>query len=81
MIFIIGFGAITLIDFDRVEVKNLNRILNSSKADADAGALQVGEHALPVDAGTLQHGQLHAEFAQPGGQRTSGQRGGDDLAN
>ena len=37
----LGFSAITLIDFDRMEAKNLNRILNSTKADADAGALKV----------------------------------------
>lgn len=32
----LGFGQIVLIDFDRVEHKNLNRILNSTLADADA---------------------------------------------
>lgn len=37
----LGFGRVTLIDFDRVEPKNLNRILNSTTADADAGRLKV----------------------------------------
>jgi proteasome lid subunit RPN8/RPN11 len=37
----LGFGRIILIDFDRLEHKNLNRILNSTTADADAGRLKV----------------------------------------
>ncbi len=32
----LGFGGVVLIDFDLVERKNLNRILNSTIADADA---------------------------------------------
>lgn len=36
-----GFGKLTLIDFDRVEPKNLNRILNSSRVDADQGRRKV----------------------------------------
>lgn len=36
-----GFGKLTLIDFDRVEHKNLNRILNSCHADADHGRRKV----------------------------------------
>nr|WP_307728102.1 ThiF family adenylyltransferase [Massilia terrae] len=37
----IGFGNIMLVDFDRIELKNLNRILNSSIADAEARRLKV----------------------------------------
>lgn len=37
----IGFGAITLIDFDAIEQKNLNRILGSSLEDADRHAMKV----------------------------------------
>lgn len=40
----LGVGRIYLIDFDRVEHKNLNRILNSTLADAEASELKV--HAL-----------------------------------
>tara|TARA_R110000824_G_scaffold339767_1_gene526300 strand:- start:471 stop:1868 length:1398 start_codon:yes stop_codon:yes gene_type:complete len=36
-----GFGEINLIDFDLVEHKNLNRILNSTIADAQEGKLKV----------------------------------------
>lgn len=36
-----GVGRVTLIDFDRIESKNLNRILNSRAADADVGRLKV----------------------------------------
>jgi hypothetical protein len=36
-----GFGAVTLIDFDHVEAKNLNRILNSTLEDAEAKRLKV----------------------------------------
>lgn len=31
----LGFGSITLVDPDKVETKNLNRILNSTRRDAD----------------------------------------------
>lgn len=37
----LGFGNIILVDFDRMELKNLNRILNSSIADAEAKRLKV----------------------------------------
>lgn len=37
----LGFGRVVLIDFDRVEHRNLNRILNSTLADAEAGLLKV----------------------------------------
>lgn len=37
----LGFGEIILIDFDRIETRNLNRILNSTLADVEANALKV----------------------------------------
>jgi len=37
----LGFGRIILIDFDHVERKNLNRILNSTIGDAEAKRLKV----------------------------------------
>lgn len=37
----LGFGEIILIDFDRIERKNLNRILNSTLDDATAERLKV----------------------------------------
>jgi len=37
----LGFGRVFLIDFDRLESKNLNRILNSKSADADINRLKV----------------------------------------
>lgn len=36
-----GVGELIVIDDDRIEDKNLNRILNSTKADADAARLKV----------------------------------------
>ena len=36
-----GFGRIVAIDFDRIETKNLNRILNSTTADAESNELKV----------------------------------------
>lgn len=36
-----GFGRVILIDFDKVERKNLNRILNSTIADAEDNLLKV----------------------------------------
>lgn len=36
-----GFGRLTLIDFDRIEHKNLNRILNSATTDAMIGRPKV----------------------------------------
>ncbi|MGF6210381.1 hypothetical protein ABIE32_000233 [Comamonas sp. 4034] len=44
----LGFGRVIGIDFDHVEHKNLNRILNTTFADAEAGRLKVeafAEHA------------------------------------
>lgn len=37
----LGFGSVTLIDPDRVEEKNLNRILNSTKKDVERAAAKV----------------------------------------
>jgi len=37
----LGFGVIGMADFDKVELKNLNRILNTSLGDAEANALKV----------------------------------------
>lgn len=37
----LGFGEVILIDYDHIEVKNLNRILNSTLADAKAGRPKV----------------------------------------
>ena len=37
----------------------------------DAGVLQVRVHTLPVDAGALHDHQLHAQFAEPGGQNAA----------
>jgi hypothetical protein len=44
----LGFGHVFLIDFDRLESKNLNRILNSKRADADANRLKVEAFAEAV---------------------------------
>ena len=46
----LGFGRIFLIDFDRLEGKNLNRILNSKRADAEANRLKVEAFAEAVGA-------------------------------
>lgn len=37
----LGFGEIILIDFDKIEPRNLNRILNSTSEQAERGALKV----------------------------------------
>lgn len=37
----LGFGRITLIDFDRIEARNLNRILNARLSDVEAKSLKV----------------------------------------
>lgn len=37
----LGFGRVILIDFDKVERKNLNRILNARLADAEKGSFKV----------------------------------------
>lgn len=36
-----GFGQVSLIDFDKVEIRNLNRILNSTLTDAEKHRLKV----------------------------------------
>jgi hypothetical protein len=46
----LGFGRIILIDFDRVERKNLNRILNSKTADAEEKRLKVEMFAEAISA-------------------------------
>lgn len=43
-----GFGKITLIDHDHVEAKNLNRILNSTLSDVDAGVGKVAMFAAAM---------------------------------
>ena len=45
-----GIGGWVLVDFDRVEPRNLNRILNSTAADARSGALKVEMFARAVRA-------------------------------
>lgn len=37
----LGFGSVTLVDFDKIETKNLNRILNATTRDAEAERLKV----------------------------------------
>lgn len=37
----LGFGRVHAVDFDRIEERNLNRILNSSRGDAEANRLKV----------------------------------------
>lgn len=44
----LGIGRITLIDFDKVEYKNLNRILNSTEADAQSSRLKVEMFAASI---------------------------------
>ncbi|EQD31482.1 UBA/THIF-type NAD/FAD binding protein, partial [mine drainage metagenome] len=46
----LGFGRVKLIDFDRVEMKNLTRILNSTLRDAHARRLKVEAFAEAVSA-------------------------------
>lgn len=43
-----GFGGVVLIDFDRIEPKNLNRILNSTRADAGQARLKVEVFAAAI---------------------------------
>ncbi|HBO4309894.1 TPA: ThiF family adenylyltransferase [Pseudomonas aeruginosa] len=45
----LGFGEVILIDHDRVEVRNLNRILNSTIADSQASALKVEVFAEAIE--------------------------------
>jgi hypothetical protein len=44
----LGFGRIHIVDFDRMERKNLNRILNSKSTDADTNRLKVEVFAEAV---------------------------------
>lgn len=44
----LGFGQVAIVDFDRMELKNLNRVLNSKRADAEAGRLKVDVFAEAV---------------------------------
>jgi hypothetical protein len=44
----LGFGEIILIDFDRIEERNLNRILNATLADVEANALKVEMFAQAI---------------------------------
>lgn len=44
----LGFGRVSPVDFDRMEFKNLNRILNSTRADAEQGRLKVDVFADAV---------------------------------
>ena len=44
----LGFGRVPAVDFDRIELKNLNRILNSTRADAEEGRLKVDVFAAAV---------------------------------
>lgn len=46
----LGFGRVTMIDYDRVERKNLNRILNTSTADAAAERLKVDAFSTAITA-------------------------------
>ena len=41
----LGFGRVSVVDFDRLELKNLNRILNSKRADAEMNRLKVDAFA------------------------------------
>ncbi len=44
----LGFGEIIVIDFDKIERRNLNRILNATVADAKAGRCKVEMFAAAV---------------------------------
>jgi hypothetical protein len=44
----LGFGRIIMIDPDRVEKRNLNRIINSSLKDADGGVFKVNMFAAAI---------------------------------
>jgi hypothetical protein len=46
----LGFGRIVAIDFDRIELKNLNRILNTTLADANTKRMKVEVFAEAVAA-------------------------------
>ncbi len=44
----LGFGRVILIDYDKIEIRNLNRILNSTIAHADASTLKVDVFAKSI---------------------------------
>jgi hypothetical protein len=44
----LGFGKVTLIDFDRLEPRNLNRIINATSRDAEARTLKVEMFASAI---------------------------------
>lgn len=44
----LGFGRVVMIDFDRVEARNLNRILNATTRDAELRALKVEMFAAAI---------------------------------
>ncbi len=44
----LGFGRVVMIDFDRVEAHNLNRILNATTRDAEIRALKVEMFAAAI---------------------------------
>ncbi|AWU99163.1 ThiF family adenylyltransferase [Burkholderia sp. JP2-270] len=44
----LGFGQVQLIDFDRVEARNLNRIINATSADATSERLKVDVFANAI---------------------------------
>jgi hypothetical protein len=46
----LGFGRVVVIDFDRIELKNLNRILNTTLADANTNRMKVEVFAEAVAA-------------------------------
>jgi hypothetical protein len=46
----LGFGRVYLIDFDRIELRNLNRILNATRKDATASRLKVEMFAEAIAA-------------------------------
>jgi hypothetical protein len=46
----LGFGRVYLIDFDRIEQRNLNRILNATRKDAAASRLKVERFAEAIAA-------------------------------
>jgi proteasome lid subunit RPN8/RPN11 len=55
----LGFGEVILIDYDQIEEKNLNRILNSTLADAQAGRPKVEMFAEAINR------QRDTPFARP----------------
>ncbi len=45
----LGFGSVTLVDPDKIEKKNLNRILNSTSTDAARGRLKVDMFSQAIE--------------------------------